>query len=255
MIAIILYKKIINKASLRIIVSDNQFYFIAWFFSILLNLYIGVYCNRQLFGAEIMAMIIILRITKKHGFSNIWLILFGIMITYTYSRNWIMTLNNSYQQNTITEEYTKSSDGVIYVDLKNIGGFNNPSTLYEKTIGYGEINSGRYMVFNRLLHEDKANKGKPDVKIYPAYLKGKENVDLGNQAIDYGKGSFLVIISKNSPAKFKVHRAYTLFGLTYPYDTVDATSLGKVIMSSPLWDAYWISDGMIGVIPTAVTQE
>ena len=55
-----------KKTSLREIYKENAFWFNAMFFMVVFNFIARVYCNRQLFGIEVMSIIIVVRLLYRH---------------------------------------------------------------------------------------------------------------------------------------------------------------------------------------------
>jgi hypothetical protein len=249
LLAMIGYKAIFRGESVRSTIAGDAFLWIAWLLSIAFNVYVGIFCNRQFFGAELLALIMILKISKRHSLTIPWMSLFGLFALYIYGGNFVKNISNSRRVAEIIQKYGRSADGVVYVDVTGVGGCNTPAVMYPPAPKYGERNYS-YGTLNRYLQHQYA--GRPRLTILPTILQGADTIDLGNRVVDFGSGDFLIIRSNSHPASFSVHRAYTLMGLTIPCDEVDL-GYARLIKATAKWSAFWISDDRYGVVTTAVT--
>ncbi len=248
LIAIILYKITIKKENLKTILAGNSFLVVAWTFCILFNVCIVVFCNRQLFGAELIAIILSLIILKKHAFHYFWLCLFAINALSLYIDNYFRDIQITQYIDEIKRKYNESDDGVVYIDMYDVS-TRNHSVMYYQPLSTYEGQDYANFSLNQEFHRN--NPEKPELKLMPTILKGNDNVDFGNRVIYFGEGNFLVFQSKKHPATFTVHRSYYFKGLTYPCDEVPL--YGTELKSTPLWTATWVTDREWGIMPTAVT--
>jgi hypothetical protein len=248
LIAIILYRITIKRERLRTILAGNSFLVVAWTFCILFNIGIGVFCNRQLFGAELIAIILTLIILRKHAFNYFWLCIFAINALSLYVDNYICDVRITQYINEIKRKFYESDDGVVYIDIYNVNSINHSEMYYQSFSTYVGRNYP-YQTLDQELH--RRNPEKPPLKLMPTILRGNDNVDFGNRVIYFGEGNFLVFQSKKHPATFTVHRSYYFKGLTYPCDEVPL--YGTELKSTPLWTATWVTDREWGIMPTAVT--
>lgn len=210
MAAVVLYARFIRKTAWCEIFTAQRFYWIAWAVCLTLNLWIGLYCNRQLFGAELMAMIIALRLLRNHSFTPSWQIIFGAVAIY------VSFLQTSFAQaqrrafNELYRQYSISPDGDVYVDMPNIPVYllNFSYTGLGNAI-YQQERYGYKMLSRRLryLYPDR-----PDIRIFPTALRGHLDSPLGNQTRKIAYGEYIVIEDKRQPRLPKVSCSVNLFG-------------------------------------------
>ena len=168
---------------------------------IVFNIAIGIYSNRQLFGANLFASILILRILPLHRFSTVLNILGAIAVLAF----WTLMLNGigevKHQYNEIVTLHSESSDGSVYYDRMRVMtlGFPLRAKYYEDILGQ----------FDNDLHHSmmkdfkQVRKGKT--------LKLKPTIPIEGERVDrYAPGHFTVTLKE--PPKGEAPREILVYG-------------------------------------------
>lgn len=184
---------IIRKVSLKEIIINNYFYWISIFVLLLFNIVIGVFGNRQLFGIELMSIILFIKLLNQYTASKKFLyILCGIGIIWV-SFFWyggMKFLSHMYYiKNELVESYCTSEDGIVYYDFASAD-----VTFYETYPSdvftpYVLSTIGRYEKDKRSLIYD--------LRILPTCCTRKTNFEK-NSWINPKKGTYNVLINRDS---------------------------------------------------------
>lgn len=124
------YLKFFRKISWKDLYKDGAFYIHAFIALFIFNLAIGVFGNRQLFGMELMSIILIITYWKKYtGNGKLFNYAIGILLIWAiykvyFNYTFLQKQRNLYDL--FYTEYTKSEDGTVYYDLSR-----NDVTFYE----------------------------------------------------------------------------------------------------------------------------
>lgn len=209
-----------KSTSLYVIYKNNEFYFNTIFFLILFNIFIHINCNRQLFGIEIMSLIICVRESRKYIENKKILNIIACM-AFIYSSFIILSdvsrmahMNNVYA--IIEKKYHESKDGTIYYDISN-----SDFAVDDKspTAGFDDYS----IETMNLLFKSKENKNKV-LKVIPECLERYINKSMKSQTMITSKGTILLIDSKIHPAKlFELKKSTNISGFNIPQ--------GKVIIN------------------------
>ena len=122
LLAVVLYLALVKKVPLKRMYKENAFWCNALFFMLAFNIFVKVYCNRQLFGIEVMSIIISMRLLSDHASLSasfkrvamallaLWFVLVVVDDVRTISRRTAVV-------NEIERLYRDSPDGVVYCDI------------------------------------------------------------------------------------------------------------------------------------------
>lgn len=203
---LVAYKICIKKVSIIGIYKEYAFYWNVLFISIVFNLIVGVFCNRQLFGAELMAILIILDLLKNHKFNGIWMCILSAMAVYCVYIEIEKTLSYIKQKESIFSKFEDSADGVVYQDTW--------LPLSEGWSSYFWENGYHSDSFKKLMRREYPDK--PELAILPEYFEGKIDQNLPNSVHHYAdnSGTIIFVQNKKNPATFVVERKF--FGIL-PY--------------------------------------
>ena len=209
LLAVSLYRLLRRRQGLRAIYSENSFYWNALLAALLFNMIIGVESNRQLFGVELMSMIIVMRMLPRHRFNAVWSILLGAAaVGYVWFESGRVIIQKR-QLADIEARYAASSDGVVYADTW-IDTFDN-GMHYTPTLWPMAVNEGYDSRILQLYMAERCP-GRPAMRIFPRWLRGKLDSDIGNQvySFPYKPGFRIFVRSRRHPARFMIERR--LFG-------------------------------------------
>lgn len=198
---VLLYKVWVKKESIKAIYKSNSFLFNVLIVSIVFNLLVGVFCHRQLFGAELMAILIILRLIKNHSFTSFWLVASGALTIMLIGLMTQRTLIQIKQVESIFSQYENSADGLVYQDVWHPGLIEDWNTLlWENSYHTGS--------FRELINQKYP--GGPRITVLPSSLQGKTDTLTGNTIYHYKykPGKYILVQSKDNPSKFIVTRKF-----------------------------------------------
>lgn len=227
------YKLITKKMALSAMYRKYSFYWNVMLGCIVFNLCVGVFCNRQLFGAELMAIILIMQLLTSHAFSTFWLGALGILTCVFTALQIERTVLHIRQKERIFKKFEQSESGNVYQDTWGTGLIEEwPTYLWEN--GF-HSRSFRWLMARKY-------PGRPTLNVLPVFLEGKDSLDMGNVChhYNYKPGKLILIQSKENPGKFIVERKF--FGIV-PYqqrevdfsDCVYETDKWKAVIYDELW--------------------
>lgn len=207
--AVVLYQLLRKKISFHDLYTNNAFYWNVLIVCIIFNSIIGIFCNRQLFGIELMSMILILKVLPGNAFNKFWMCCLGVIVIVITWFNAERVYLQRIQEERIFTKYIESKDGNVYQDTWGTG-------LHEGWASYFWENSFHTCSFKRMIKREYSES--PEITILPKFLEGKDSLNIGNYAyhFKYKPGKLLLIQSKESPKKFYVIRKF--FGVI-PYQT------------------------------------
>lgn len=252
LIVVVAYRCLKCRTSLREIYLTNSFLWNVWGILLVFNILVVVMCNRQIFGEELMAIILSFRLLKGNTLSKRWLALFTIILIGILAIQGHCCLLVKKQMDIIKNEYPNSLDGRVFLDLSlPYSKLIAPSTKYFKSLMYSNVSDPDVEYINLTLgqllqHKYKLNKKHLIVNIR---LKGKRNQNLSNQIYDVGEGQYLIIQNKRHP-QTPVLRTYSRYGLN-PDTTVDEIDMTELLIDEgPYWRARHYQIGALSIRPS-----
>lgn len=207
LIVVLIYLKLRQKCILNHHTSTignsipNSFLLTAIIILLIFNAVIGVYSNRQLFGANLFAAIIMLRILPKHRF-NIYFNIIAVIVTITTWGAMAIGLKEVQKQYLkISQLHQESKTGIVAIDRTRVMTLGHPSNAkyYEDILGQFD-NDLHHSLMKDFKHE---RKGKT-LKLVPTSLPNKENVEC------YAPGHFNVTV--RLPQKEEPKREVLIYG-------------------------------------------
>jgi len=203
----VLYLCLIRKVSLREIFNQGSFFLVSMLTLIIFNVALGVFGNRQLFGIELMSIILLLKymniFSSNTKFSVILTCALFSFMTYISIRN-VMFLKYEHEiYDYLVTEYKKSDDGIVYYDFRA-----KDVTFYET---YPSDVFTEYVLSTISRFERSSNMINDDIKILPTCYKNMQNDDIW---CNPKEGTFNVLLKKdnNVSRKFIQKRSINLLG-------------------------------------------
>lgn len=198
MLALVVLTVVLRKSTLKQIYRDNAFVFNALFFMMVFNLIVQVYCNRQLFGIEVMSIIIIVRLLHRHylyspkvrvAVPTVLVALAVLVLVEDFSI--ISRRHGVYRE--ISSLYKKSPDGVIYCDIEDEDFF------YRDQDPMWSFN---YWALYQLRHLWQSQGDARPLQWRPAVLETLKGERLPSQVLKLGKNkdTFIFITAKGDTA-------------------------------------------------------
>lgn len=210
LLIVLLVAKYRRRISLKAFYKENSFYFNAFFILLVFNVLIEVYGNRQLFGMELMALILTVKCLYSFRIKTKWLVMLTIIVSAIYVAKWHYINHVRTYHDDIVKLYRQSEDGAVYYDLC----FAESRHFCQPTFAFmGRMSE--YEFLEKLLRSEGYDKA---LRIYPACLGAFKGVtEVENQVVEFDDGCFVVIQSKAHPAKFILKREINVFVYRHPF--------------------------------------
>lgn len=226
----------------RNIYKQNQFYFNIMIICLMFCLALGAGGGRALFGAELMSIIITVRILKNHSFNWFWLAVFGLILVSFWLVQFRKIELRRVQYDDICSQYELSKDGYVYSDLCEANSspfeFSYSSVV---PLPFGNEDDWTLIAFQKYM-QSLYGKDKPLIRVLPKYLQDKDDVELESQVLKCGNGVYLLISSEGDSAKFYVEREVDLFGIVCRKYTPMEIVVDKPSVATDKWSAKVISE-------------
>ncbi|MDE7420209.1 MAG: hypothetical protein K2N35_08370 [Muribaculaceae bacterium] len=168
---------------------------------IVFNAIIGVYSNRQLFGANLFAAILTLRILPKHRFSTLINAIACLVVVAYWSIMAIGITEVKLQYNEIARLHSESSDGTVHYNRQRIMtlGFPLRAKYYEDILGQFDND-----LHHSMLKDFKQVRKGRTLKLTPTTIPDAEKVE------QYAPGHFNVTLKE--PLKGEAPREVIVYG-------------------------------------------
>lgn len=196
----------------------NGILFSGLLFLLFFNIAIGIYSNRQLFGANLFAAILVLRILPQHRFNAVvnTLTALAVIAYWVLMARGITEVRRQY--NDITRLQSESADGSVVYDRTRVMtlGFPLRAKYYEDILGQFD-NDLHHSLMKDFKH---VRKGKT-LKLKPTATLESEN------AKRYAPGHFTVTLKEppkgEAPREILVYGHYPMFGLKAQARRIEVT--------------------------------
>lgn len=168
---------------------------------LIFNFFIGVYSNRQLFGANLFAAVLLLRALPRHCFNLTFNIIAGLCVIGVWVLMYIGIQEVKEQYDDIVTLYESSEKGTVEYDRTRVMTLGHPldAKYYEDILGQ----------FNNDLHHSMMKDFKHNRKGKTLKLKPTVQTD-GEQVVEYAPGHFYVTV--RIPEAEKPHRKVKVYG-------------------------------------------
>lgn len=118
LVIVVLWKRFRHGEKWRGIYSYGPFLWNVMAVCVLLNMVLTVRSNRQLFGIELMSMVLLIRMLPQHAFTVPWRCLFVALALLYWGFQARLTMNYGQEYDDICSQYVQSADGRVYVDTR-----------------------------------------------------------------------------------------------------------------------------------------
>lgn len=220
---------------------ENSLYWNAMFICLLFVFLLGVPGHRSVFGAELMAIVLIIKLLKNNCFSS-WLVLLSTLCLIVVVGNQIIgTSVVKRQYDAIQREYKESGDGNVYTDVVMLTNDDNFLPNPYMIVPFSTSGDRAYQSFQKWMRATTGLR-KPYIEVLPDFLRGKDSIDIGNQVVDYGDGAYLLVQSKLDPMRFYINREINILGLVNKrYDPLEI-KFDKIIKETDFWRAQLVTE-------------
>ena len=241
MIAIILYKTRCSTDKMYSIYKDNSFYLHIWLVMLLFNFVLGFQGNKQVFGAELAAIIVSIRILKNHRFSPMWLVvsLCTVVLMYYNNAKFLFKTRRSYDE--IEKQYAQSEDGRVYVDIDNSSHMLNEYTKFNYDLPFYGCDGYHYEILEKYFTTKYPDKD--PIRILPTMLKGCDNRRLSNGVYKLKQeGIYLFIQNSSTPQIPVVTREIDTILFSKKYEPTEIDFTDAVLWECDNWKACYLAD-------------
>lgn len=177
-------------------------------FLVVFNLAIGIYSNRQLFGANLFACILLLSILPRHRFNLFFNSLTAICVVAFWMLMAVGIKEVRTQYDKIVRLHAKSEDGSVYFDRTRVMtlGFPLRAKYYEDILGQFD-NDLHHSMMKDFKHTRKGR----TLKLKPTSCLDRDSIE------NYAPGHFNVTIKEplkgEAPRKVIVYGHYPILGI------------------------------------------
>ena len=170
-------------------------------FLLLFNVIIGVYSNRQLFGVNLFASILLLRALPRHRFNLFFNVVAILCVISVWSVMYIGIIEVKQQYDEIMILHKQSKDGSVEFDRTRVMTLGHPldAKYYEDILG--QFNNDLH---HSMMKDFKHNKKGKTLKLKPTTLPDAEKVE------QYAPGHFYVTVKE--PENGEPKRKITIYG-------------------------------------------
>ena len=190
---------------------QNAFYWNIFIICFIMNLYISIFCNRQLFGMELAALILTLKVLRSMEYRKLNQTLVAVvlaLLAWVGYHN-IITVNAfSKDYDDVMAAYRSSKDGIVFMD------FRKKSQPLPCRFTIDEFQNEWVIRWaNRLLKSDSSNNGKSLIILPTAFypLSTSNAYTIGSNNILY------VMCNAKNISSFSVKRHVEFFGKRFSH--------------------------------------
>ncbi|MBD5226520.1 MAG: hypothetical protein HDS67_00455 [Bacteroidales bacterium] len=210
-IGVTAWKVIKRRLNLRSFLFSQSLWATAMGLLLVFNLTLGVFGNRQLFGVEMCAAVLTLRLLPDHSFGRTMSVICTATVIGLYAWQYTLALDARRQFEEIERLYSETPDGRVYFDRRRATdeGFTREAKIYEEVVGLYD-NDPHHSMMKYLRH--RYPKQRP-MTIIPYGVKGMVWRD---SVWSYAPGHYVIVGHQGDTIKLRVKR----FGRKFerPYD-------------------------------------
>ena len=212
-----LYLLITKRATFHQIYSEGgPFMFHTMAALLLFNIVVGVFGNRQLFGIELMSVIILLRLLSLYLSKPLHLTLLAaalsLAICFTAYRNIVFLNHMHHLYNTVEDKFVHSPDGTVYYDLGKAD-----VTFYE-TYPCDVLTSHVIGTIQRYFHQIKGYDAGKRLRFLPTCCQQLASLDASHYYFQNAPDSYCIIVAKSHlPREIIQHRTFNIYNLKFPF--------------------------------------
>lgn len=218
-IFLLIYCKLSHRLTLRRFYIENAFYVNALIISFVFCCLIGISVNRQLWGVELFACILSVKLLGNIRILPLVSALATLILVsiYTLKFQEIFKIKRAYAI-LINELKGHNPAEPIFMDFPQQNLLIHPTTYLKYGWYLDYALSSAYITAN-----DIENQTDYKILSYPTHLKDAFKGRIKNQVYEYLPGEFILMQDKNNPAKFLLDRNIAISGLCFSLPTSEIT--------------------------------
>lgn len=234
LVCMLIYKMIRKQVSLKAFYKANYFYINAMLIVLIMDLYLGVYIRRQLFGVEFFATILCLKLAKDHSFKKVYLAVFAALIVVVYVMKYVQIRRSLDAYDRLVAEMRASGSDPIYIDLPQYHLAISPVS----TIRFGILEGVLISAYKDVYGDDKNGFDMP--KAYPTQFRELQKQKGLNTAVEYLPGEYLLMQDKTDPKQFFVRRNIDLGLFSIPLPEKEINIDKDCYLNTPDYNVMYI---------------
>lgn len=220
LLIVVLWRTIKHKDKIKNIYRENAFFWNAWAVLIVFNLLVGVFGNRQLFGFELISVILTVKLIRGDKTKVVLsvMMLAAIMVLSVLNLRFLNREQQIYDK--VVSEALMSEDGTVFCDLS------------AKDVTFRETNPSDpfswYVTgtIDKLLHSQGLAVEK-NLRILPTYCKDARGEGFARGA----EGTLSISVEKgNEPDEILIKREFNVCGLKIPFKNM------KLAQDNPIFE-------------------
>lgn len=240
------WQLLIKKKTWREIYRVGPFYWNVLIVLLIFNFCISIHINRQLFGVELMAVILSIKLLKKHSFTCTWLWLLGALACVCMTAITDFAWRYSGYFDEIVQQYQTSPTGEVFVDLNEEFILNQQRVPVSPFCYYNILPDVNGPDNSEMYYEDLCMErffktsypGHPSIRILPVVLRGNRHRQLSNQVFEYGRELVVVIQDKSRPSDIILKSGVHIPGIDIEMPDEIITNTNRTAVDADHWRAY-----------------
>lgn len=210
----LIYLGIRGKSKLTLRFDDEKgkipdgFFICGLIFLLIFNVIVGVYSNRQLFGANLFAVILLMRALPRHRFNVFFNVMAGLGMAAVWVVNYVGIEEVRSQYEDIKALHAESEDGAVEYDRVRVMTIGHPSEAkyYEDIVGQFDND-----LHHSLMKDFKHTRKGKTLKLRPTVAPDSAVVK------EYAPGHYYVTVKEPKkgavPREITIHGHYTILGM------------------------------------------
>lgn len=243
--AVVLYNRFRFGMSFRNMMSTNRYLWIAFAVSVAFAFMTGMKNNRPLLGAEIIAIVLTLRLLHRYSLGILPLLALSVYILVYWVGQFRRESVIREQYAEICEQYPDSPTGEVYTSVQMLPK-DGLMDSYVEDIPLAAPHGWTQIAFQKHMLELYGREKAP-IRVLPDYLLGKDSMELDNSIVPYGDGVFLLIQSKTAPQQFVVDRSFKILGLNIKQYEPLTISFNEPSKETEKWRAIVVNESLFAV--------
>lgn len=195
---------LLRKRGRVIIKGLNLYLWVAVIVGLVFNVAVSVYCNRQLFGVTLVAVLLIIRMSRRHSLSKAWLWILSFLACCMLSNQALAIYKERRDLDYIRKEYVKSSAGKVFFDVTR------PVEIVANNFSYiypiGSTDGNRYLEVSLRKAMSSLRKDSTALLILPTFMQSNE-LPKDKQVITLPQGDFLLTQPLKDKTPYVIYRS------------------------------------------------
>lgn len=239
-VLLFIYSTLTKKITIKEFYFENSFYINAMIILFAFDAFIGFSVNRQLWGIELFACILSIKLLRLVNL-RCWVYVVAVIVIgglYYVKGVEIQKMKQSYSKIVGLLKGFDPKDP-LFIDFPSQCLWVHPTSYFVHGWYLNYCTLTAYIVAN-----DEKVFRHHDIKAYPTISKDIFNSPVKNQAYEYLPGQFILLQDKENPVNFRLNRQVSLMGLKISLPPYDVPFDSSSILSTPQYNVVIIPKTM-----------